>query len=205
VVTRPSIRGSIFAPAVEDLRKLVSQRRVSREGLERWLGPSDLKLFDADLFETDWYDVRTYGHVLSALRDLEGHGDDDYLRQRGAHSAERLLNAGLYAQLEYLSRLQANEFEDPDQRFAAFGRDLKLLTTISGAILNFSKSTPKPDPEHRRRYLLEISGALDYPDQLALTSEGFTNRMARQHGDPDLWRFERVRSDLLVMRMIREL
>jgi len=29
--------------------------------------------------------------------------------------------------------------------------------------------------------------------------------MARQHGNPDLWRMERMRPDLLVMRMIREL
>ncbi|HVP31584.1 MAG TPA: hypothetical protein VMW35_20740 [Myxococcota bacterium] len=203
--TKPSIRGRIFAPAMEDLRKLVAHGVVSREDLKRWLGPSDLKLYDAELLEIEWYDVRAYGHLLAALRDLEGHGDDDYLRARGARSAERLLNAGLYQQLEYLDRLQSKGFESSEQRFVAFGKDLKLLSSISAAIFNFTKWTTKVDPDQSRRYRIEISEALDFPDPLALTLEGFVNRMARQHGDPDLWRIERARPDLFVLKMIREL
>ena len=62
-----------------------------------------------------------------------------------------------------------------------------------------------PDPERALCYRIDISGARDYPAELALSSEGFTNRMAKQHGDPDLWRVERISPDELAMRMIRAL
>ncbi len=77
--------------------------------------------------------------------------------------------------------------------------------TISASILNFSRWIGKADPERDGRYTIEISEASDFPDELGWTSEGFVNRMARQHGEPDLWRWERVRSDLLMFRMIRSL
>jgi len=202
---QPSIRGSIFSPAVEDVHKLLTEGAVAERELSRWLQPPDVALLRQALSDTEWYDVRAYARILSLLREVAGGGKDDYLRRRGAASAERLLDAGLYQQLEYLSRLQKNDARTPEERFEAYGRDLRLVTTLSAAILNFSKWTARPDPERALCYRIDISGARDYPAELALSSEGFTNRMAKQHGDPDLWRVERISPDELAMRMIRAL
>jgi hypothetical protein len=36
-----------------------------------------------------------------------------------------------------------------------------------------------------------------------LHTDGLINRMATQHGKPNLWSWERVRADLIVFRMTR--
>jgi len=205
MATKPSIRGRIFAPAVEDVRKLLSSGALHERELVRWLQAPDLPLLRTEMMDTEWYDVKSYARMLTLLRDVAGGGNDDYLRERGMSSAQRLLDAGLYQQLEYLSRLQKNDARTPEERYEAYGRDLKLLTTISAAILSFSRWAAKPDPERALCYRLEITEATDFPRELMLTSEGFANRMAKQHGDPDLFRAERVAPDVIWMRMIRAL
>jgi len=152
-----------------------------------------------------WYDIRIYARLLAILKDAEGDGSIDYLRRRGVQSAERLLNAGLYQQLEYLNRTQIASSVDSHDRFLAFGRDLRLLTTLSGSIYNFMRWESQVDPEIRNRYQIQVSEATAFPDDMGWAAEGFINRMAKQHGDPDLWRWQRVAPDLIVFRMIRDL
>jgi hypothetical protein len=199
----PSIKGRIFATAVEDLTKLVSSGELRREELTRWLEPGDLPLLDQPVAATEWYSIQTYARVCTLLRDVVGNGSNDYLRQRGERSAHKLLEAGLYAQLEYLKRAQVAKETDPLARHQAFGRDLKLLTTISASILSFSHWESKPDPAEPLRYVIEVSEARDFPEALGYTSEGFVNGMAKQHGDTDLWRWKRASPELVVFKMIR--
>jgi hypothetical protein len=199
----PSIKGRIFGTAVEDLKKLLAAGELRRDELARWLEPGDLPILDQAIVATEWYSIRTYARVCTLLRDVVGGGNDDYLRQRGASSAQKLLEAGLYAQLEYLKRAQVAKETEPVARYQALGRDLKLLTTISASILSFSRWESKPDPAVPQRYLIEVSEARDFPDALGFTSEGFVNRMAKQHGESDLWRWQRARPDLVVFRMVR--
>jgi hypothetical protein len=201
--TPPSIKGRIFAPAVEDLQKLVADDAVDRAGLARWLRPQDFSLLDAPIVATEWYAIDTYARILDALRDVAGGGRNDYLCQRGVRSAERLLEAGLYQQFEYLNRTQVQRETDPRARFLAFGRDLKLLTTLSSSILSFSRWEAKPSEDEAERYVIEVSEAADFPDNLGWTSEGFVNGMAKIHGDSDLWRWRRAARDRVVFRMIR--
>jgi len=201
----PSIRGRVFATALEDVQKLVASRALAERELVRWLQPPDVALLGQEIMETGWYDVKAYARVLRLLRDVVGKGHDDFLRERGMTTAKRLLDSGLYQQLEYLSRLQKHDARTPEERYAAYGRDLKLLATISGAIVNFSKWAPRPDPARPLCYRIDITEARDYPDELAISTEGLVNGMAKQHGDPDLWRVERVAPDALAMRMIRAL
>ena len=143
--------------------------------------------------------------MLELLKDVEGDGSDDYLRRRGAQSAERLLDAGLYQQLEYLNRTQLANTADSLDRFLAFGRDLRLLTTLSGSIYNFTRWESQIDPEIGNRYKIQVSDAKAFPDLMGCAAEGFINRMAKQHGQADLWRWQRAAPDLIVFRMIRDL
>ena len=122
------------------------------------------------------------------LRDVEGGGSNEYLRKRGARNAKRLLEAGLYQQLEYTHRTLFSRESEKSARFEAFGRDLGRLTTISASILNFGRTTHKPDPDHKMRWIIEISQAQGVSRAaLVWASDGFTNEMARQHNTPDLW------------------
>ena len=203
--SQPSIKGSVFAGVVEDVCKLVRRGGVSVDDLTRWLKPEDVDLLDGEINLSGWYDIAVYTRMSELLRDVEGGGSNEYLRQRGRLTARRLLESGLYQQLEYVQRTELVRAQDPRARFQAFGRDLRLLATLSGSILNFSRWTSKPDPEEAGRYVIEVSEAKDFPDVLCWSSDGLVNEMATQHGEPDLWRWERVRSDLIFFRMVRSL
>ncbi len=61
------------------------------------------------------------------------------------------------------------------------------------------------DPENPLRWIIHHSEAEDYPEALCWTSQGFCNRMAEEHGHPDLWYWERQRVDLVELRMNREI
>jgi hypothetical protein len=200
-----AIKGSAFSKVVEDVAKLLARQALSTSEASRWLAAEDLALLGQGVVISSWYDIRSYVRLSTLLLEVEGHGSHEYLRERGRQTAQRLLEQGLYAQLEYLQRTEVSKVEAEGARFAAFGRDLRLLTTLSASILNFSKWASRADPDHERRYLIEVSEAQDFPEVLCWTSDGFVNQMAAQHrqGD-DLWNWERARSDRIVFRMTRE-
>jgi hypothetical protein len=201
----PSIKGSVFASVVDDVRKLLAGGELSRDEALRWLEPGDLALLEREIFVSHWYDIRSYSRLSLLLRDVVGGGDNEFLREKGRATARRLLEAGLYAQLEYLQRAEVARATDAGARFEAFGRDLRLLTTLSGSILSFTRWLSKPDPERADRYVIEVSEAKDMPEALCWRSDGFVNEMASRHGDRDLWSWKRVRADYVLFRMTRSL
>jgi hypothetical protein len=202
-VTVPSIKGSIFARAAEDVSKLVSSGRLLQAELRRILPEGDLAVLAQTIAPTGWYDVQIYGRLLDLLRSHEGRGENEYLRRRGARSAEALMEAGLYQQMEYLKRTEVVQQTDAKARFVAFGRDLRLLTTLHASILNFSKQTAKVDPDRPGHYIIETTDAAAMPESLCWTTDGFMNRMASGHGHGDLWRWERPSPDRVIYRMRR--
>jgi hypothetical protein len=199
----PSIKGSVFAGLVERVAKLAARGVVSEGELAGRLEPEDVALLGQEIVVSGWYDIRAYDRLNALLLDVEGEGDFEYYREQGRHTAQRLLDAGLYAQLEYLQRAEVARQTDPQARFEAFGRDLRLLTSLSGSILNFSRWSAKPDPENGQRYVIEVSEAGDMPESLCWRSDGFVNGMAAMHGQGDLWSWTRPRRDLVVFRMLR--
>ena len=202
----PGIKGRILAAAFEDAQKLVTTGAVKASELSRWLHPEDLEMLERPLAPSDWYDIKAYARVCELLRDVEGEGRDQYLHDRGVRTGERLLEAGLYAQLEYVTRMKIGQLKEPIDRYQAFGRDLKLLVTISSSILNFSKWTSRPDEEHELRYRIDVSEASEFPEVLGWTSLGFVNCMARAGGGgANVWRWERIDAENLAFRMTRPL
>jgi hypothetical protein len=199
----PSIKGSVFANVVEDVCKLIAREGLSVDELTRWLTPQDLDLLETEILVSEWYDIAVYTRMNELLRDVESGGSNEYLRQRGRLTAQHLLQSGLYQQLEYLQRTQLGKANAQRARFEAFGRDLRLLTTLSGSILNFSRWVSRPDPHEVGRYIIEVSEAQDFPEVLCWRSDGFVNEMATQHGEPDLWRWERTAADRVVFHMVR--
>jgi len=50
-----------------------------------------------------------------------------------------MIEAGLYQQMQYVRRVRVQENPDPKARFEAYGHDMRLLVTLSGSILSFSR------------------------------------------------------------------
>jgi hypothetical protein len=201
----PSIKGAVFAFVVEKVLKLLSAGEVSRDELARRLPPDGLAVLARPIVVIAWYDIRIYAGLMELLRDVAGRGRNEYLVRHGSDAAERLLQKGLYQQMEYLKRMELGRETDPSTRYQAFGRDLRLLISMGPSILNFGHQQVKHDPDYADRYMLEISDAGAYPEVLCWTTQGFNNRMAAAHDSPDLWRWERPRSDLIRYRMTRAL
>ncbi|HXI02054.1 MAG TPA: hypothetical protein VNI57_02650 [Candidatus Saccharimonadales bacterium] len=201
---KPSIKGSVFSRVVEDVNKAIADGRVSRADLSRWLEPGDCDLLEERVALSSWYDIRSYDRMNALLLEVEGEGDLDYFRQQGLATAKFLLKRGFYSQLEYLHRTEVSRQQDPQRRFEAFGRDIRLVASLSAGILNFSVWTSKPDPDHPLRHLIEVSEAEDVSEALAHRSEGFINGMATSHGTGRLWDYTRPRPDLVVYRMRRD-
>ncbi len=201
----PSIKGSVFLGHVETLLKLIASGAIPRSELERRLQPEDIALLEAEILSSGWYDIRCYARIMELMRDVVGDGNNEFLVERGAASAERLIQMGIYQQLEYLKRMRLGELEDPRERFLAFGRDLRLLVSITSTLLNFGHPQVKPHPEHADRYVIEVSEASAYPDALGWATQGFNNRMAEEHGHPGLWRYRRLGPDRVCQQMTRSL
>jgi hypothetical protein len=199
----PSIKGSVFSHCVEKLLKLISAGKISWDELPNHLEPGDITILRSPIHATQWYDIRIYERILLLNRDIGGDGSNGCLLQWGMKSAARLIEAGLYQQLDYLDRTRFSKATDAQARFLAFGKDLRLLTSLTSSVLNFVRVEVKVDPERDDRYLIEYSDAAALPEVFCWTNQGFINRMAAQHGEPDLWRWERPAPDRVVYRMIR--
>lgn len=200
----PSVKGAIFAVPVKELRTLLDQGVITRGHVTRWLRPEDLPLVDEAPLVSGWYDVGALERVSLLLRDVVGGGSDDYLRELGRRAAKELIAAGRYPQLAYARRAEVQALADDQERFEAFGRDLRILTSLSASFFNFSRWSARPEPG-QRRYLVEVSEAAPFSEAILLRMVGFVNEVAGLHGEPRLWYWERPRPDLVVFRMTRDI
>jgi hypothetical protein len=201
MASTPSIKGSVVAGHAEVLQKYLASRTLDPAILERRFRPGELEILARPIRSTEWYDIGMYQRLLEFLRDYPGNGDDAYLIAAGRRSAEALIRAGMYQQMEYLSRTQQSTKVEARERFVAFGRDLRLLCSITQSILNFVRTEVVVDPDHPDRWMQEMRDVAAYPEVLCWTTQGFSNRMAEEHGTPDLWRWERPARDLVRFRM----
>jgi hypothetical protein len=201
----PSIKGSVMGGHAQILVKHLADGSIREESLARRFGPEEIAILKGPFQDAGWYDVSLYGRLLEFMRDEIGNGSDDYLVEAGARTAQRLIDSGIHQQMEYLRRTQHRTKDDKEARSAAFGRDLRLLNSISASILNFSKSEVLPDSEYPLRWVIRKSDARAYPTPLCWTTLGFINRMAAEHEDPDLWYWERHSAASFSYRMRREI
>jgi hypothetical protein len=199
----PSIKGAAFALVVEKVLKLNSSGEISRGELARRLPPGGLEAIDRPVVLVAWYDIRIYAALMELLRDVIGKGENEYLVRHGEEAAERLIQKGLYQQMEYLKRMALGNETDPRFRYQAFGRDLRRLVSLCPSILNFGQVEVREDPAYPDRYMLEASDGRAFPEVLCWSMQGFYNRMAAAHDSPDLWRLDHSRPGLVRHRMTR--
>lgn len=197
----PSVKGSVLAGHAEVLTKYLASHPEDSEVLSRRFRPGEIELLAGAINAVRWYDVGLYERALEFLRDFPGHGDNAYLVAAGRRSAEALIRAGLHQQMEYLRRTQLGSTSGAAERFQAFGRDLRLLASITQSILNFSTAHVRVDPEHEDRWMIVHEATTRFPEVLCWTTQGFVNRMAEEHGCPELWTFERLRDEVVRYRM----
>ncbi len=194
------IKGSIIDRLVEDVCTLreVSDKMMSR--VDAYLDAETLELLETKVNPVSWYALTTYDQLSRALLDIEGHGDVAYLRERGNAIGRRTMEAGLYQQLEYLSRTRNAVSLD------AYLRDMRLIVTLQGALVSTGTWTAEPDTEHAERVTLLARDVEGYPETLCHSTAGFmTGVSALTHDSGIEWRWERPSENEVHYRMDRDL
>ena len=175
---QPSIKGSAIAAVIEDVQKLRDSGRLGEEQLEARLEAVDLALLDKRVQAALWYPIESYRRLTELLLDVEGRGHPSYVVDRGARAAERLWEAGLYIQLQH--------GEERAERARAEGgvlseRDSRLITSLSGAIFNFSRWTYRTESGEG---LISVTDAAELPEISVHAARGFLeyviSRLRRQ-------------------------
>ena len=80
---KPCIKGTAIASLVEDTRKLLSDGKLSQREMEARLPAEDLALLEEPLVMSQWYGIHSYRRLTELLRDVDGEGRNEYVRERG--------------------------------------------------------------------------------------------------------------------------
>jgi hypothetical protein len=202
-VKEPAIKGTLFSAVVADLNALVERGRISPEMLESHLETQDIAHMDEKISAASWYDIHAYHRMVELLCKVESGGRESYWFERGLRAARRLVDAGIYHQMDYLGRTMVRGEIDPTARFNAFAKDMRLLLTIHASMLNFGDWRCVVDPDHGDRYRVEIRGVAGIPDGIFVAAAGMFSGMSevsRSESDR-YWEFERINPDFVVLRM----
>jgi hypothetical protein len=195
----PSIKGAAIAKLIEDVQVWLSRSEADRRRLEARLSPETVRMLEGKVEIGNWYPVGMYNELTDLIWQEEGGGRSDYLRQRGEKMMKRLMEGGLYQQLDFLDRidrgLQEKITRDDVQRTC------RLIGSVSGAIRNFGKDTWAWDPDNPGCMIHHLRDAMHFSEMLRLVSEGSENFVVQTicSGAPQVTS-ERVAPDYIVYR-----
>ncbi len=207
-MAEPSIKGSIFKGVIDDLARLREEGGVSEEQIEARLAAEDLVFLEAEVNPASWYPIESYARITQLLGETEGAGKDGYV-ERGRASARRLMKAGLYQQLAFLSRWNERtkwDTGDESALIADYASKLRMVTSMASSIYNVGKWAVEPDPEAPGRVRIAVREASAYSEPMRLAIEGFLNECAQAAREDlvHLYTSERPAPDLILLRMTRD-
>jgi hypothetical protein len=172
----PSIKGTGLQAVVEDVRRLVEAGRISREALEARLEAEDLALLDQKILPGLWYPNACHRRLTELLRDVEGGGSDDYVVRRGADTARRFLEAGLYHQIQ---RALSTARDEGEETFEGIRRAVRLYMTLAGTVYSFGSWSLEGDPG-AARLRIEVREAAAFTEVNRLTVLGFVQTFGQR-------------------------
>jgi hypothetical protein len=210
-MSEPSVKGSIFAGVIEDLLRLRDSGRMPRETLEARLTPSELELIENKIYPGTWYPMESYVRVTDLLCELQTSDRGDFFRGRGAANAKRLIEGGLYSQLDFLERWGARTGTraqaDPGAVLDAYIRSLRLVTTLSKSIYSTGDWRVERDPDRPGCARIEILDAAAYSEGMRFAIEGFLNECVRavRQRELHLYVSQRIAPDHIRIHMTESL
>lgn len=193
-----SIKGMAISSLVGDVREVVHAGGVSEEEIAKHLTPEDLAMLGEELDPFGWYPIECYERLTDWLLSLAENGGVPWLRERGAAAARRLLEGGLYQQLD---SLRDGYDWTPENALAR----MRLIVTLQGSLMNFSKWQVEVDPDYAQRLRIVVTEAGAYPEVLRHVTDGFINACDDAAGGGHIWDSERVAADRIIIRMDSDL
>ena len=159
----PSVKGTIFQAVVDELNGYLSDGIIRREDLAIRFKPEDLDLLDQEIAIATWYPIEAYGRYLRFLCDRFGGGRREYLMEGGRRSAQRVIELGVYGQL--------------DERTERWGNQVgRVLVTLGGSFYNFGTWLWESF-ENDAGYRIEVQGVTAMPEEAAVRAHGFVEHL----------------------------
>lgn len=193
-----AIKGLAIRRLVDDLRALVNDGDFSEAEIGKHLEAGDLALLEGEFDPFSWVPIESYERLQNALRDWNGNEGTVWLHERGAAAARRLIEGGLYQQLDALQE------GHPWAKAPSLAR-IRLIATLNDSLLNFSKWKVETDPDHEQRLRIVVTEAAAYPEMLRHVTEGFINACDVAAGGAHRWHSERIAPDCIVFSMDSDL
>jgi len=172
-MTIPSIKGTAFLSAHDDVNALLERGAVSRDEIEVTLEAEDLRLLDEKILPSTWYPIATYDRLLRLLCDKEANGRvQPYLIARGEKAGDRIAATGIYQQL--------------GTNTEALGvRTGRVVVTVAGLIFNFTSWHFEREGATIGHFSIRVEEATDFPEVARFTTQGFIqNASTRIVGRP---------------------
>ncbi|HEY8156684.1 MAG TPA: hypothetical protein VII72_21325 [Myxococcota bacterium] len=91
-----TIKGVAFLSVAADVIRLRKSGVISEADLQTAIKSDELKYLDEPVVPGLWYPLGTYGRLLELLCRKEGGDRAEYLIERGARAAERMMSQGAY-------------------------------------------------------------------------------------------------------------
>jgi hypothetical protein len=198
-------KGILLISIVADVLRLEKEGRISREDLDEEICPEALKVLETGVSPIGWYSDLIYRDLARVLMRVEGRGagDMEYLRQRGARAAQRLLESGTYQQLEYLKR-QVGSRTGPVSK-ESFAQALRLIVSMPAGFMKGGRWTVAQDPDYPDRVQIVVDGVDNLPEENAQATCGLLTGISFHGGSRFSFAFERHGKDRIVYKMDRDI
>lgn len=191
----PAIKGSALIGLVEDLRQDLERGGPGAAAIEARLPAEDLALLeDGKLSPTGWVPLDRYERMSEALYASRGAGwrRAEFFNERGRGAAQRLIDRGIYQQLDFSARSGGQRTLDE------LVRDTKLRLSLMAGLVNRGKAHVEALDAERGVMRIEIHEAREIPECLAHTLAGFMERCAEVSGGESRgWRAKRPSPDVI--------
>jgi hypothetical protein len=163
-IEQPSIKGMALVSVVEDVVSLLRDGRLSADRLEQDTKPEDRDLLHEMPLPTLWYPIERYARLLELLWDVEGGRNLEYMVDRGARAAERILAAGAYANLVETAEKWGGDH---------VGR---AVINLSRSFYNFTR-WDLVGSTRDASFRVEVHDAAEWPDVARIAAQGFLERL----------------------------
>lgn len=182
----PSVKGTVFRSAVDQVRRLIDLGALSREEASAGLAPEDLEYLEAVISPAGWYPVAAYNRLRELVYETEGGGEPQFIRERATQAIEAFLCEGPYR----------GYMDVVTKRPEKLG---ETLVDLVGLFFDFCQARFSGDPAGSFR--IELSGAEPLTDHVRFAGEGVVEGLfSRVTGRPVRVTSERANPDLIVLR-----
>jgi hypothetical protein len=185
----PSVKGSVFLIAVQGVKRLLEQGRLSHEEIECELEASDQRYLEEKILLGGWYPVAAFERISRLTLTRLGREESEFFVDEGKDAARRLLSSELYAQFA----------EEAEKRGGRAGRS---MLTMARLIFNFAQWELREDGGDDGSYIeVAVSEAEAMPEALRYAAQGFIQHVASlMAGSPMEIVSQRPSRDLILFR-----